>query len=132
MRTLAAALIIGSVVPLTACQATQQSQAAITPGKTKAAELAAIKQPERRREAERVSVEARVTKLGGGEADVHRGSLAAGSRRVAQRALQERTEHVADAGSGSADADRRETGTDDLGRCEFHDITPFNNWLRDQ
>jgi hypothetical protein len=68
MRTLAAALIIGSVVPLTACQAAQPSQAAITPGKTNAAELAAIKQPERRRESERVAVEVRVTKLGGGEA----------------------------------------------------------------
>jgi hypothetical protein len=68
MRTLAAALIIGSVAPLTACQATQPNETAITPGKTNAAELAAIKQPERRRESERVSVEARVTKLGGGEA----------------------------------------------------------------
>lgn len=76
MRTLAAALIIGSVVPLTACQATPPSQAAIKPGKTNAAELAAIKQPERRRETERVAVEARVTKLGGGEAvAVTRGEL---------------------------------------------------------
>ena len=53
-------------------------------------------------------------KLGGGEADEQAALLAVGSRRVAQRALEERAEDVADADGGSADADRRETGTDDL------------------
>ena len=53
-------------------------------------------------------------KLGGGEADEQAALLAVGSRRVAERALEERAEHVADADRGGADADRRETGADDL------------------
>ena len=60
-------------------------------------------------------------KLGGGEADEQAALLAVGSRRVAQRALQERAEHIADADRGGADADRRETGADDLGGSEIHD-----------
>ena len=59
--------------------------------------------------------------LGGGEADEQPALLAVGGRRVAQRALEERAEHVADADGGGADADRRETGTDDLGGSEIHD-----------
>src|SRR5205814_6635795 len=58
--------------------------------------------------------------LGGGEADVQGAGLAAGRSRVAQRALEERAEHEADADTGRADADRRDTGTDYLSRSEIH------------
>ena len=53
-------------------------------------------------------------KLGGREADEQAALLAVRRRRVAKRALEERTEDVADANDGGANADRRETGTDDL------------------
>src|ERR1700741_4864503 len=59
-------------------------------------------------------------KLGGREADEQAALLAVGSSRVAQRALKERTEYVADADGGSANANRRETGTDDLSGSEIH------------
>ena len=49
-----------------------------------------------------------------GEADEQAALLAVGGCRVAQRALEERAEHVADADGGGADADCGETGTDDL------------------
>jgi hypothetical protein len=48
--------------------------------------------------------------------------LAIRGRRIAQRALEERAEDDADAGSGSADADRGETRTNDLCSFEIHDI----------
>ena len=47
--------------------------------------------------------------------------LTVGRRRIAQRALKKRAEHVADAGSSGANADRGETGTDHLGSFEIHD-----------
>src|SRR5207248_4510862 len=60
-------------------------------------------------------------KLGGGEADEQAALLAVGGGWVAKRALQERAKHIADARSSGADADRRETGTDNLGGSEIHD-----------
>src|SRR5574338_1730725 len=59
-------------------------------------------------------------KLGRRKADEQSALLAVGRGRVAQRALEERAEDVADADGGSADADRRETGTDDLSGSEIH------------
>ena len=59
-------------------------------------------------------------KLGGREADEQAALLAVGRGRVAERALEERAEDVADADGGGADADRRETGADDLCRSEIH------------
>ena len=56
-------------------------------------------------------------KLGGGEADEQAALLAVGGRRIAQRALEERAEDVAHADRGHADADRGETGTEQL--CGF-------------
>ena len=49
------------------------------------------------------------------EADEQAALLPVGGRRVAQRALEERTEDDADAGGGGADTDGGETGADDLG-----------------
>src|SRR5678815_5436873 len=63
-------------------------------------------------------------KLGGRKADEQAALLAVGRGRVAQSALKERAENRTHAGSGSADADRREAGTDDLGRFEIHYSTP--------
>src|SRR5690242_2854457 len=62
--------------------------------------------------------------FGRGEADVQRAGLAGGGRRVAQRALEERAEHEADARRCGADTDGGETGADDLSRCEIHFVTP--------
>ena len=62
-----------------------------------------------------------VYSFGGGKADEQSALLAVGSRGVAQRTLQKRTEHIADAGGGGTDTDRRETGTDNLGGSEIHD-----------
>ena len=67
----------------------------------------------------------RPEQLGGGEADEQAALLAVGGRRVAQRALEERAEHVADADRGGADADRREAGADDLCGSKVHLETPF-------
>src|SRR5215218_2688225 len=64
-------------------------------------------------------------KLGGREADEQAALLAVGSRGVAKRALKERTEDVADADGRCANADRRETGTDDLCGSEIHVKTPY-------
>jgi hypothetical protein len=58
-------------------------------------------------------------KLGRGEADVQPALLAVRSRRVADGALEERAEHVADTGRGGPDANRRETGADELCRSEI-------------
>src|SRR5438270_870341 len=54
--------------------------------------------------------------------------LAVGGRRIAQRALDERAEDVADAERCGADADRRETGADDLGGSEIHDLN--SSWKK--
>jgi hypothetical protein len=54
-------------------------------------------------------------KLGGGETDEQAALLAVGGSRVPQSALEERTENIADAGSGSANTDGGETCADDLG-----------------
>src|SRR5215203_1858030 len=59
-------------------------------------------------------------KLRGREADEQTALLAVGSRRIAQRALEERTEDVAHADGSGANADRRETGTNDLCGSEIH------------
>jgi F-type H+-transporting ATPase subunit b len=61
-----------------------------------------------------------------GETDVQRAGLARSGRRVTQRALEERAEHEADAGGGGANTDRRDTGADDLSRCEFHILNSVN------
>jgi hypothetical protein len=66
-------------------------------------------------------------KLGGGEADEQDGPAGCRGCRVAERALEERAEDVADADGPRADADRCETGTDDLLRKR----NPFrNSWVR--
>ena len=49
-------------------------------------------------------------------------SAAAG---IAERALEERAKHIADADGGSADANCRKTGTDDLSGSEIHVKTPL-------
>ena len=64
-------------------------------------------------------------KLGSGETDEQTALLAIGRSRVAKRALEERTEDIADTNGGSANADRRETGTDNLSGSEIHVITPW-------
>ena len=53
--------------------------------------------------------------LGGGEADEQPTLLAVGRGRVADRALEERAEDVADADGGGADADAGEAGADHFG-----------------
>src|SRR4051794_6748899 len=63
--------------------------------------------------------------LGGGEADEQPALLAVGSGRIADGALEERAEHVADAERGGADADRGEARADDLGRSEIHEKSPW-------
>src|ERR1051325_3375340 len=63
--------------------------------------------------------------LGRGEADVETALLTVGGRGIADRALEERAEHIADADGGDADADRREAGADHFGGCEVHDDNSF-------
>src|SRR5688500_18676198 len=58
--------------------------------------------------------------LGGGEADEQPALLAVSGRRVAERALEERAEDVADADRGGADADRGEPGADHLCGSKVH------------
>src|SRR3954462_8689084 len=59
--------------------------------------------------------------LGGGEADEQPALLAVGGRRIADGAGEERAEDDADADAGGADADRGETGTNDLSSMKVHD-----------
>ena len=67
----------------------------------------------------------RPEQLGQREADEQPALLAVGGRRIAQRALEERAEDVADADGGGADADRREAGADHF--CGMR--SPFDNSL---
>src|SRR5687768_12847393 len=64
--------------------------------------------------------------LGGREADEQSALLAVGGGRIAESALEERAEDDSDARGGGADADRGETGSDDLGcfKTDGHDLTP--------
>jgi len=55
-----------------------------------------------------------IEKFGSREADEQTTLLAVGSARVAQRAFQERTEHVTHTKGGHAHTDGGQTGTDEL------------------
>jgi hypothetical protein len=59
-------------------------------------------------------------KFGSGEADEQATLLAIGRTRVAQRALEERTENVTHADGGHAGTDRGEARTDELCSFYFH------------
>src|SRR5437870_11987082 len=59
-------------------------------------------------------------RLGDGEAEDQAAELAVGGGRVAQRALQELAEQVADADGGSSRADGGEAGADELGGGGVH------------
>ena len=63
-------------------------------------------------------------KLDGGEADEQTTLLTVGSTRIAQGAIEERTEDVADADGGHTRTDRREAGTEQLGCFLIHYKTP--------
>ena len=59
--------------------------------------------------------------LGRRETDEQPALLAIGSRRIAQRAVEELAEHETNADCGSARANRRETGANELCRSDIHD-----------
>jgi hypothetical protein len=61
-------------------------------------------------------------KFGGREADEQAALLAISGTRIAQRAFEERGEHIAHAERGKASANRRETGTEESCCRSVHDI----------